>query len=598
MKPLLEMCVNDSVIELELYYEVNADNLKKSYVVYQDIKYWFRLKNIFDINNIEMIVNNENVGIVWKKEEDGYVIKISRNSSLFLLTYGMTEIILRVEFFDGNEQYFFTNPLSVAVRKEYENSIESLYEMLNTIYYKNDMLLYQSKIDSQKQQIDLFNKTDNKLEIEIDELLLILQVLQKNFPYFLKNPCMITEMKYCVDSLEKVRSLESKNIQYTVMHPDELKITYASNGILINKNKYFPRKTLVGVSEYTHNTYENRTIVSFIWTILSHIKMRQEEIRNLLKKNEINVYANAEPKKEYVLCTKIIQQYIRIAYTKYEEKFQEFQRQFSIVYSQYCSALIKDITILNRVPEPTPAFLEIYHYRNVFRLINLWFGNSKIKIPQNNILLQFSNADRIYEYYCLLGLYDALLELGYKEVREKREAYKYKVNYMKFENTEQENTFYFKNNNVDVTLYYQPVIYSERTSTTNSINLFRTDRSFYAPDFIIKKVAGNKTRYGILDAKWRNRNTLLDKGKEGGMQDLVYKYLYSIVDAETMKSVDFLWLLQGKDDNGDEQMWVQRSGMMSRQQGDVFRLASGIVRYTPKSGGEELKKIMNTFLNG
>ena len=78
-----------------------------------------------------------------------------------------------------------------------------------------------------------------------------------------------------------------------------------------------------------------------------------------------------------------------------------------------------------------------------------------------------------------------------------------------------------------VTLYYQPVIYSDQTSTTNSIDLFRTDRFFYTPDFILKRVVGNKTTYAIIDAKWRNRNTLLDKKKEGGMQDLVYKYLYS-----------------------------------------------------------------------
>lgn len=233
----------------------------------------------------------------------------------------------------------------------------------------------------------------------------------------------------------------------------------------------------------------------------------------------------------------------------------------------------------------------------MFRLINQWFGNSKFKVPQNNILLQFSNADRIYEYYCLLGLYGSLLELGFEEIYERREAYKYKVNYTKFENTEQANTFYFKKDSMYVTLFYQPVIYSDQTSTTNSIDLFRTDRFFYTPDFILKRVVGNKTTYAILDAKWRNRNTLLDKKKEGGMQDLVYKYLYSVINATTMQSVDFLWLLQGKDDNRDMKMWIQRNGTKSRQQNESFRMASGIVTYTPKSGEEELKKVINAFLN-
>lgn len=75
MKPLLEMCTNDSLTELELFYDIDTKDLRRSHVVYQDVKYDFKLKNISNISNIEMIVNNENVDIVWKKEaEDQYVI--------------------------------------------------------------------------------------------------------------------------------------------------------------------------------------------------------------------------------------------------------------------------------------------------------------------------------------------------------------------------------------------------------------------------------------------------------------------------------------------------------------------------------------------
>ena len=78
---------------------------------------------------------------------------------------------------------------------------------------------------------------------------------------------------------------------------------------------------------------------------------------------------------------------------------------------------------------------------------------------------------------------------------------------------------------------------------------------------------------------------------------LFLSLIHIFVNATTMQSVDFLWLLQGKDDNRDMKMWIQRNGTKSRQQNESFRMASGIVRYTPKSGGEELKKIINAFLN-
>ena len=75
----------------------------------------------------------------------------------------------------------------------------------------------------------------------------------------------------------------------------------------------------------------------------------------------------------------------------------------------------------------------------------------------------------------------------------------------------------------------------------------------------------------------------------------MYKYLYSVIDIGSLKCVDFLWLFQGKDDSRNLYMWAQHNGKISRQQSESFRLAHGIVKYTPKSGEEELKKIINIF---
>lgn len=60
-------------------------------------------------------------------------------------------------------------------------------------------------------------------------------------------------------------------------------------------------------------------------------------------------------------------------------------------------------------------------------------GIANLECRRTIFYYKFSNADRIYEYYCLLGLYGSLLELGFEEIYERREAYKYKVNYTKFE---------------------------------------------------------------------------------------------------------------------------------------------------------------------
>ena len=112
---------------------------------------------------------------------------------------------------------------------------------------------------------------------------------------------------------------------------------------------------------------------------------------------------------------------------------------------------------------------------------------------KKNILLHFYSADKIYEYYCLLGIIEAFSRLGFTELIQKRDKYIYDNIYSKLHNDEF-NTFYFVKDNIEITLFYQPMVYSKISKKTNNINLFRTDGRYYSPDFIIKKRTDNKEK--------------------------------------------------------------------------------------------------------
>ena len=229
-------------------------------------------------------------------------------------------------------------------------------------------------------------------------------------------------------------------------------------------------------------------------------------------------------------------------------------------------------------------------------------------MPGKDCFLHFYSADTIYEYYCLLNIYDVIKELGYREDYRGQEEPKSRLSYNYlppnpwYENTTEDNTFYFCKNEVKLTLYYTPVIYSRKSITSNGITLFRTDeanqqgyQTYYLPDFILKKESPQGISYGILDAKWRPQNILLGKSQEGGLRELSYKYIYSIVDAQTLKSVDFFWLLQGKYDGA--QIYFHHNGMMSRNFDEKFRYQTGIVKVTPKTGDKDLARVLGHFLN-
>lgn len=598
MMPIIELYYEDKDIVLKLDDTTKLTDLNQTaYIVYQDKKYsHLILKNIENVDEIELLVNNETIDIEWKQTSEGYLLIIQRNSPLFLLTYGLTEIVIRISLIDGTDKIYFSPPLSVAINKKYEENIDALFQMLDIIYEKSNVLLLKNK-DINKQISTGRSGYQNKIEKEIENLISIMRNLNKNYVYFINNANVLTETQYSVDSIEKLKNVGASSIQYIIMHPEELQKSYNHQGIQISRQRYIPKKTLVSTSRYTSDTYENRMIMAFIWTLYVEACNKEEKLKCFLRQNRIEMKTNQETGEDYVLCTRIIDQYIRSSYELYEKKYRSIKGELLELYNKYSKVLIEYPVILNKVPEPTAVFLEIHHYRNTFQSMNLWFGREKDNIPHHNMVLQFSNADKIYEYYCLLGIVDILLELGFNEELEKRDTYKYNVKYTKFCNTEEANTFYFYKEQMKITLYYQPVIYSDSNKFDNNIGLFRVDKSFYTPDFILKKEKDGETTYCILDAKWRNRNALLKKENEGGLRDLVYKYSYSVVDKYSRHCIDNLWLLQGKDDSTNSNWYIHRRSPISKQKGEKFQMASGIVKYTPQTGSLGLRRVVNSFLS-
>lgn len=594
MNPVLEMSSDNSKECIDLYDSTNTIGFENNdYIVYQDIVYKFKLKNTGLLINIEMFINDESIDIEVIKEGDDYVLNLSRKIPIFLLIYGVTEIVFVLTDINGNENFYFTPPLIVATQKKNEHLINSLCEMLDYIFEMDSALLYKSKIKNENLNYEYKKNSKINLEQEVIFINSILNNLQKNLPYFLSSSQMEAEQVYSIDNIEKAKNMDTIVLQYIVTHPDELKQAYNSEGILYNKNRLLPQKTMVKHSVYTYNTYENNIIMQFIWTLWVHVNKRETELNNLIKNNRLKFIPFEN--NDYVLCNQIIQKYITCTYSKIKENYSNLRNRILKVYTEYSRVLPQIKTCLNKPPMPTPIFLEVYHYRNVFQNINYWFGKSDIVIPKKNILLHFYSADKIYEYYCLLGIIEAFSRLGFTELIQKRDKYIYDNIYSKLHNDEF-NTFYFVKDNIEITLFYQPMVYSKISKKTNNINLFRTDGRYYSPDFIIKKRTDNKEEYMILDAKWRNRKILTTRNIEGGLSDLVYKYIYSIVSNLTMKSVDYMWILQGKDDLKNYDTWTPRNGQISKMQNDKFKLGTGIVRYTPMSGSRGIEEVLNIFV--
>lgn len=145
-----------------------------------------------------------------------------------------------------------------------------------------------------------------------------------------------------------------------------------------------------------------------------------------------------------------------------------------------------------------------------------------------------------------------------KLIESKRFAYS--VNNSYYNNTKYNNTFIFENVNMKLTFYFQPVIYGDDRKI-NGISIFRNTSSTaktenkyygktYTPDYLIKAEYKNKSDYIILDAKFSTPKNI----RFYQLQELVYKYLFSISALNDNDRILGLYILCGKklgNDNHD-----------------------------------------------
>ena len=84
----------------------------------------------------------------------------------------------------------------------------------------------------------------------------------------------------------------SKNVEYIVRHPEELRPVGGAKGIQINKRRMIPERTLIRAQRFSTDTMENRQILSFINTLFHHISERINELKDNLLESGVQVRTN------------------------------------------------------------------------------------------------------------------------------------------------------------------------------------------------------------------------------------------------------------------------------------------------------------------
>ncbi len=574
-------------LELPLYPEKQA--LHDTAYVLQDKEYTFTLCSVGE-NNFEV---KDKKWCCRHKDKSYTIQKLQPNYRPFLFSYFTEEIEILC---DGRSLY--TNPVRVLIP---ENAVymEQLCHMHDFIQEKEKS--FGLNIFSKKSNYTKFSQEHAQERQDVYDFKLLHEIctsLQENYSAFAHNAQKQTQAQKYVGPTHKLRNIHKSTIQYMLNHPQHL--GQDSKGCIPYADKvYSPQKTLLQRAQYHYDIYENQVILSFIAMLLRYV---QRKI-HLLKDHK-----SVCPVDDYVYSS------FESLYAQYmENKFQALYETLSLWHRKYERVIPSEEKILYAMPRPSAIFLEVRHYRNIFANIKKWFFHGGFDTPTQLCMPFYPSADKIYEYYCLFHLLEALKSVSSEQKIECEKGESICEDAPQDTHTKSIFTFSLENGN-SVTLYYQAIV--QKKENASHLGLYFSERDIperdipegeiperYIPDFILKYTKGTCTRYGVFDAKWKAQKGKYGILDDGTWEDMRHKYVQGIRTMDE-KMLSLFWLLQGK----PTQQYVDEAyyhytekcfvyHVFEGQQQKKIHLSKGVLPCYPQQDNMEvLQDIIQTFI--
>ncbi len=517
---------------------LDTANATSAYV-FNDYKYRAQLvNNSGEISNLIFLLNGQEVGITYSPDNGMISFQdYSFGQRIFLECYGFAQITIIFDDKYGNQQIRDTEFIHILVRKGRQN--DSVRRMTEYVYEQNAELLNGNRTIP-KDVSGLKESARKTIESHILLLEQISAVYEENYRYFKMNSRFLTIPKERIDHFEKLQYVSRNTLQYIAQHPEELQQIHHSSGIRIGNYRYQPNKTLITDNEKSYNIYENRVVLGFLLFLLHEIERIQKELSAIIsrvpqKLMETNGYVTSA----YFIYAKTLET-VKVLLND----VQKLHQKFTSLYYLYAKALPIKPENLSGIPRFTPLFRAIPQYHQIYDCAIAWFSKGVFTIREEQFMLSFIKISTLYEVYVLTKLINYFRQVGYTLTVADKIPYPSPSKY--FENTYCNNRFIFKNNSGQITLYYQPVIYSTNRQKISGIGLYRNtsisypkirddkshrddkspQRRYYTPDFLIKyEYSGTSVeKYLIADAKFSRLQTIKDRE----VAELAYKYLFSI----------------------------------------------------------------------
>lgn len=515
-------------------------NNKISGVVYSDMEY--KIFIIFEekIKKIKIFINNKLQECMY---DDGRVIFGNSeylNNRVFMNYFGYVSFTIDIETDTGNYE-FYSDYFDVAIRDNISGNI--VRKMVSYILENSQKYLFKNSsniIDF----LDIRKSKIKNINTEVSMLENILYEYQNNFKFFRTNSKFKVSNNYIVDDFNKLKEIKQETIQYIVSNPQYMMPVNYFTHIKYNKLNLQPKKVLVNRTKLDYDIYENKVILGFLKYLCKYLSSKLITIRTKFQNDQ-----TYSIRPNYISSYKEIYKQMNESLYLYANKIQQIKKKAQKIYFMYSKILkCREINI-NKVPAPSRIFIEIQHYRRIYKVIVDWFESGNYNLQNEKMILTLLEVDKIYEYYILFKINNYITKKGF--YLNQLYKFEYKLgSSQKYQNTDYENTFIFTGKDNSIVVYYQPVIYSKPVKFDNKIGLFRNNNisfdsgksNYYTPDYVIKICKGSFSQFIILDAKWSNIESVINYS----FKNIIYKYIFSISTINSNDKINKVWAINGK----------------------------------------------------
>jgi len=359
----------------------------------------------------------------------------------------------------------------------------------------------------------------------------------------------------------KARDVSITGFQWLMQNSDQLVAVPQRTALLRQGKYYIPRKILMQEPVSDRDVYENQVILSFLMLVLKNARLIQASLaadiverESTLQKIQGAVREGYQPPAISTIWQLPLQES-----KVFCERLSVVTSQLESLYNKYSEILQCTKFEIRTFPQKTKTFQQVKPYSQVFEQIMKWFKFGDFDMHKNRIIFNLRTLDKLFEYYSLYRLLKMLNDAGFEPVEDKPAiiSYQYHVLDSWYSNEmDVANTYHLEKGDYRLTLYYQPVVHSDRFE--NELTIFRTTiprrtqtSCYYTPDFLLKIARGdNPPAYVVLDSKYSNRLSILrrheDNSQTNYLDKIVLKYSSQFASKETREAPKMIWILQGR----------------------------------------------------